>query len=119
MTNLERRRRRGDTLADALTFQLAACTEDAGLAAMVLADDDGLALASWGDIDLADEVAGRGPGALAAAAEERRLQFGGLELRLWAVGGEAQARRSSLERSASAVPRILGRWIAPSAPDQS
>jgi hypothetical protein len=112
-----RRQRRGDTLESALKYQLAACVEDEGLAAMVLADDAGLCLASWGGRDMCEEAAARAPLArerrpgLEAA---RRVRFGKLELYLCAVGGQAAGRFRSLERSASGVSRILAGWIAPS-----
>jgi len=112
MLNLERRRRRGETLDEALKFQLAACAEDEGLAAMVLADDEGLCVAAWGDSGICEEVASRAPLAPGDdSTDAHKLWFGQIELYLCAVGGESQARKRSLERSASGVSRILGRWM--------
>jgi hypothetical protein len=107
----ERRRRRGETLEAALSYQLAACVEDEGLSGMVLADDQGLCLAGWGRPEVCEEVAARAP--LGRAVDgARRLRFGGIELFLCAMGGEPPARGRSLDRSAAAIERILGRWIA-------
>lgn len=108
----DRRRRRANTLGDSLNYQLAACVEDEGLSAMVLADGDGLRVASWGDEDVCDEVAGRAP--VGGVPEARRIRFGGIELYVCAVGGEAAARRRSLDRSAGGVVRILNAWLVPS-----
>jgi hypothetical protein len=103
----DRRIRRGDTLEDALNYQLAACVEAEGLAALVLADADGLPLAAWGGSETCEEAAARAP----YRPESHRFHFGTHELYLCAVGGEELARRRSLERSQSGVSRILGRWI--------
>jgi hypothetical protein len=108
----ERRRRRGDTLEDALNFQLAACVEDEGLAAMVLADSNGLPLAAWGHSETCEEAAALAPFEQGAEGR-RRVRFGGHELYLCAVGGNEIGRRRSLDRSATGVSRILGRWIVP------
>jgi len=111
----ERRRRRGETLEEALSYQLGACVEDEGLAAMVLADAEGLCVASWGRPDTCESAAARAP--LPAerdpdAEAARQVWFGGIELYLCAVGGEPVARDRSLARSARGVTRILGTWIA-------
>ena len=53
----ERRRRRTDLITQALSYQLTACCEDSGVHAMVVADEDGLALAKSGDCQDCDEVA--------------------------------------------------------------
>ena len=107
---VERRHRRGATLGDALNFQLAACVEDEGLEAMVLADGDGLCVANWGDIETCEEAAGRAP---LPGGQARSVRFGGMELYLCAVGGKPAARRRSLDRSAKGVSRILGTWLVP------
>ena len=59
MRTLERRRRRTDLITQALTYQLLACCEDGGVHAMVVADSDGLSLASSGDRRACDELAAR------------------------------------------------------------
>ena len=108
----DRRTRRGDTLEDALNYQLAACVDAEGLSAMVLADADGLPLAAWGGSDTCEEAAARAP-FRRDDDQARRFRFGGHDLYLCAVGGEELARRRSLERSQNGVARILGRWIVP------
>ncbi len=95
-----------------MNYQLAACVEDEGLSAMVVADGDGLRVASWGDEETCDEVAGRAP--MGRVPEARRVRFGGIELYVCAVGGEASARRRSLDRSCGGVVRILTTWLVPS-----
>src|SRR5690349_13303789 len=59
MRTTERRRRRTDLITQALTYQLLACCEDGKMHAMVVADEDGLALASSGDRHACDELAAR------------------------------------------------------------
>ena len=108
----ERRRRRGETLEQALNFQLAACVEDEGLAAMVLADADGLPLASWGHAATCEEAAAFAPFEHGADAA-RSVRFGSHEFYLCAVGGNELGRRRSLDRSATGVSRILNRWMVP------
>ena len=116
----ERRRRRGDRLEDALSYQLAACVEDEGLSGMVLADDDGLCLARWGEPELCEEVAAAAP--MDGAA--RRVRFGGFEMFLCAMGGEPPGRGRSLDRTRrSRAPRTSCRrfrhviaWSDPARP---
>src|SRR5512143_3153221 len=56
----ERRRRRAESSVTlALTYQLDDCCRDGGIAAMVVADADGLPLATAGDTYACDEVAVR------------------------------------------------------------
>lgn len=89
---------------------------------MVLADGDGLPLASSGDDYACEEVAGRmvivarrirefagtliGPGQR-WDVQMTKLEVDGNELVLCAVGGSAQARHRSLARAGSGVHRIL------------
>lgn len=117
----ERRKRRSSSPHIALTLQLDACCED-GLAAIVLADGDGLPLASSGDSYACEEVAGRmvvaarkirefagtliGPGQR-WDVQMRKLAVGSDELVLCAVGGSAAARERSLARAGGGVQRIL------------
>jgi hypothetical protein len=110
--NDERRRRRANSLGESLNYQLAACVEDEGLSAMVVADGDGLRVASWGDDDVCDEIAGRAP--IGGVPEARRVRFGGIDLYVCAVGGDATGRKRSLDRSAGGVVRILTTWLVPS-----
>ncbi len=55
----DRRRRRSDDVSDALFYQLDACRSDAGLAAMILADWDGLCIAASAPQGDVDELAAR------------------------------------------------------------
>jgi hypothetical protein len=122
-TKQERRRRRSDNTTEALRYQLAASREASAVAAMVLADEDGLCLAASGDGGTCDEVAARltqigarardFAGTVFAArqawgVELRRIAVGTDELFLCAVGGDPAARRSAVDRSAGGVARILG-----------
>ena len=53
----ERRKRRSDCLADALRFQLDACVQDQGVAAIVVSDDIGFCVAHSGGQGTHDELA--------------------------------------------------------------
>jgi hypothetical protein len=117
----ERRNRRSASPHIALTLQLDAACQD-GLAAMVLADGDGLPLASSGDGYACEEVAGRmvvvarrirdfsgtliGPGQR-WDVQMCKFEVDGNELVLCAVGGTAESRRRGLSRSLGGVQRIL------------
>jgi len=122
MRTQERRRRRANTVTQALKFQLASCCEDGRIEAMVVADGDGLPLASSGDTFACDEVAARmvlvGPrikefsGTLLGAGNAWQVQmmkvdFEGSELLVCAVGGTAEARKREITRGASGALRIL------------
>jgi hypothetical protein len=118
----ERRRRRGTTITQSLRYQLAACCEDGGIAAMVVADGDGLPLATSGDAYACDEVAARmvlagrkiqefngvllGPGHR-WDVQMKKIELEGTELLVCAVGGTAEARRRQLVRGAEGARRIL------------
>lgn len=118
----ERRRRRGTTVTQSLRYQLAACCEDGGIAAMVVADGDGLPLATSGDAYACDEVAARmvlagrkiqefngvllGPGHR-WDVQMRKIELEGTQLLVCAVGGTADARRRQLARGAEGARRIL------------
>ncbi|HSJ99918.1 MAG TPA: hypothetical protein VK932_01710 [Kofleriaceae bacterium] len=118
----ERRRRRGTTVTQSLRYQLAACCEDGGIAAMVVADGDGLPLATSGDAYACDEVAARmvlagrkihefsgvllGPGHR-WDVQMKKIELEGTELLVCAVGGTAEARRRQLARGAEGARRIL------------
>lgn len=122
MRTQERRRRRGTTVTQALRYQLATCCEDGRIDAMVVADGDGLPLASSGDTYACDEVAARMvlvgsrikefSGTLLGAGNAWQVQmmkvdFEGTELLVCAVGGTAEARTRQLTRGASGALRIL------------
>lgn len=118
----ERRRRRANTPGQALEYQLAQCCEDGRIEAMVVADGDGLPLASSGDTHACDEVAARmaivasrieefsgtllGSG-LAWQVQMLKVQVDGAELLVCAVGGTAEARKRQITRGAEGAMRIL------------
>jgi hypothetical protein len=120
---VERRRRRAVTFKRALELQLDACCADTSIDAMVVADGDGLALASAGDDFACDEVAARmvlvGPrikefnGTLLAGGGLRwdvqmvKVDVDGSELLVCAVGGTADERRKQIRRGADGARRIL------------
>ena len=122
MLTQERRRRRANTVTQALSYQLASCCEDGRIEAMVVADGDGLPLASSGDTYACDEVAARMvlvgarikefSGTLLGAGNAWQVQmmkvdFEGSELLVCAVGGTAESRKRQLTRGASGALRIL------------
>jgi hypothetical protein len=122
MRTPDRRRRRADTTTQALKFQLAACCEDGRMQAMVLADGDGLPLASSGDTYACDEVAAKMVhvgrrikefnGTLLGAGHKydvqmMKVQVDGTDLLVCAVGGTPEARKRQLHRGATGALRIL------------
>ena len=122
MTTIERRRRRANTATQALRFQLLACCEDGQIEAMVVADGDGLPLASSGDTFACDEVAARMVlvgsrirefnGTLLGDGHRWDVQMmkvdvDGSELLVCAVGGSAAERRRQVARGAEGALRIL------------
>lgn len=106
----------------ALTYQLAACCDDGKIDAMVVADSDGLPLASSGDDYVCDEIAGRivlvgsrikefsgtllGPGQR-WDVQMKKIEVDGFELLVCAVGGSAEARARQISRGADGARRIL------------
>jgi hypothetical protein len=69
----ERRSRRTDCLADALRFQLDACREAEGLAAIVVSDELGFCVAHSGGDDVHAELAARLPGLAFESADSDEL----------------------------------------------
>ncbi len=123
MPTIERRSRRTDLITQALTYQLLACCEDGQIHAMVVADEDGLPLASSGDTAACDEVAASmvHVGARTAAFSGTLLGDGqrwdvamtqvvidGSRLLVCAVGGSAEQRQRQIVRGAQGARRILG-----------
>ncbi len=131
----ERRQNRSAYLAQALKFQLAACCTEGEISAMVIADSDGILLASSGDGSACEEVAARmavlgcrinefsgtllGP---RNGANEPTLEAGYCEkwdvqmskfrvedadLLVCAVGGSAEQRQRQISRGAQGARRIL------------
>lgn len=122
MQTQERRRRRTHLIGQALQYQLEACCEDGRIEAMVVADSDGLPLASSGDSFACDEVAARMVHAGAKIREFSGTLLGsghrwdvqmmkvdveGTELLVCAVGGTPEARRRQIQRGAAGAVRIL------------
>jgi hypothetical protein len=122
MRTHERRRRRAHTVTQALTFQLDDCCRDGAIQAMVVADGDGLALASSGDRFACDEVAARmvlvGPrirsfdgtlfgGGSRWDVQMTKLTVDGAELLVCAVGGSPEQRQRQIPRAAAGAIRIL------------
>lgn len=118
----ERRQRRTDLISQALHYQLVACCEDGALPAMVVADEDGLALARSGDPDACEEIAvrmaqvgARTPrfsGTLLGAnrrwdVDMTRVEVDGSPLVVCAVGGSATERQRQIARGAAGAMRIL------------
>jgi predicted regulator of Ras-like GTPase activity (Roadblock/LC7/MglB family) len=123
MPTIERRRRRSDLITQALRYQLLACCEDGRIHAMVVADQDGLALATSGDAQACDEVAASiahvaartdaFSGTLLRGGRHWDVQMAkvtvdGSELVVCAVGGTAAQRRRQIARGAEGTRRILG-----------
>lgn len=119
---IERRVRRASSASQALSYQLAACCEDGAIEAMVVADGDGLPLASSGDTFACDEVAARMvhvgarirefSGTLLGVGNAWQVQMvkvdvDGTELLVCAVGGTAEARQRQIRRGADGALRIL------------
>jgi hypothetical protein len=122
MQTIERRRRRADLVTQALRYQLEACCADGRIHAMVIADGDGLALASSGDAEACDEVAASMAhiGARTQAwsgtllgdgrrwdVEMQKVRIDHTDLVVCAVGGSPEQRQRQLTRGASGTLRIL------------
>lgn len=118
----ERRRTRSELPSEALHLQLDACRRDSNVEAMVIADEEGLPLASCGDQDACDEIAARSAqvgrrvsefsGTLLGQDKSwdlqmKRIAVPGGELLVCAVGGTAAMRLRQVERSAAGAARIL------------
>lgn len=122
MRTHERRTRRSSATSKALQFQLLSCVEDGSIDAMVVADGDGLPLASSGDTFACDEVAARMVivghkirefnGTLLGSGHKwdvqmQKVTIEGTELLVCAVGGTADSRRRQLAQGTSGALRIL------------
>lgn len=120
---IERRRQRTHLVSQALRYQLEACCEDGGIHAMVVADHDGLALASSGNHDECEELAARMglvgartdafAGTLLGSGKRwdvamQKIRVDQAELLVCAVGGSAEQRSRQIQRGASGARRILG-----------
>src|SRR3990172_4103956 len=103
----ERRRRRAESITLALSYQLDDCCRDGSIQAMVVADGDGLPLASAGDTYAGDEIAARMVhvgarinefngtllgGGCRWDVQMRKVRVDNSELLVCAVGGSAEQR---------------------------
>lgn len=122
MRTIERRRRRATLVTQALRYQLDACCEAGRIQAMVVADGDGLPLASSGDNEVCEEVAAnlvhvaaRTPafsGTLFGNGrrwdvEMQKVTIDHGDLFVCAVGGSPEQRAYQLARGATGTRRIL------------
>jgi hypothetical protein len=118
----ERRRQRSSSPSEALHLQLDACCQDGQVEAMVIADDEGFALASYGNAEACEEIAARSAqvgrrvaefsGTLLGYAQKwdlqlKRITVPGGDLLVCAVGGSAATRQRQVDRSAAGAARIL------------
>jgi len=120
----ERRVHRSEQLEEALSYQLEACVERAGLDAMLLADRDGLLVAeSHQSADETDEIAAILPllargqdftgnllsrsGATCLELAVSSFSISDSELFLCALGGNDQVAFLEMERAKNGVQRIL------------
>ncbi|HTJ42828.1 MAG TPA: hypothetical protein VL463_12080 [Kofleriaceae bacterium] len=106
-----------------MTYQLATCCDEGGIEAMVVANGDGVPLASAGDDFACDYVAARmvrvGPrirdfhGTLLGEGahwdcQMRKLDLGDAgEVVVCAIGGTAAERQRQIQRSLDGAARIL------------
>jgi len=126
MTKSDRRHLRSQNTTRALNLQLESCRKDAALDGLILADDDGVCLATSGDPNACDEVAARLPfiGRKVPAFEGvmlgtdtgwrirmRRIEISGADLYLCAIG-DGDDHQAILTRSARGVSRIIERRAA-------
>ena len=119
---VERRQQRSDNTHTALSLQLASCAARARLSALVLAEDQGLPVASTGKFEEAEEIAAKAPslardsgcwhgsvqtedGIKSVTVCPVRTELG--RLFLCAVGGIGAAVDTELIRGGNGVRRIL------------
>ncbi len=118
----ERRRRRSPEPSLALHYQLAACCDDGDVAAMAMADDDGVPLALAGQVSACRDVAGRMSSVASRIAElectvlsagarwdvsMKKIATDCGEVVVCAVGGSAEARARQIRRTTAGAQRIF------------
>ena len=121
MSQPERRQNRSANTTRALCFQLNASLRRADLTGMILADEEGVCLATAGDDHACDEIAAHLPmmgrkvnrfeGVLFGPEAQwdihmKRFTVEGTNLYLCAIG-EGEARNDQLDQSMNGVSRIL------------
>ncbi len=121
MQRTERRTSRSPNVTEALRLQLRRSAHLSGASSMVLADDDGLVLASSRNDAVAEEVAavarflgssGTHEGPLPSSAGPQHVsvhRFGRSPARLYlcALGGRAEVRAVEIHRAIRGIERIL------------
>ena len=122
MAYTDRRRRRSPDPSLALHYQLAACCEDGEVAAMAMADDDGVPLALAGELSACRDVAGKMTAVASRIAElectvlgagarwdvsMKKVTTPGGEIVVCAVGGSAEARHRQIQRTSAGAQRIF------------
>lgn len=124
MDSFDRRRQRSLEPTLAFQYQLAACCADGGVAAMAVADDDGVPLAQAGALDVCRDVLAK----VAAVAPRiraiewtvlgggqpwevsmRKFETDAGDLVICAIGGTATDRQRAVDRAAAGVARITAR----------
>lgn len=123
MASFDRRQQRSLEPTLAFQYQLAACCADGGVAAMAVADDDGVPLAQAGALDVCRDVLAK---VAAVAPRIRSIEWtvlgGGQpwevsmrkfatdagDLVICAIGGSATDRQRAVDRAAAGVARIAG-----------
>ncbi len=121
MSNIERRQNRSANTTRALCLQLRASMRRADLTGMILADAEGVCLASVGDNDACDEIAAHLPmvsrkvdtfeGVLYGPEAQwdihmKSFNVEGMDLFVCAIGA-GDARNDQLDLSMNGVSRIL------------
>lgn len=118
----DRRRRRSPEPSLALHYQLAACCDDGEVAAMAMADDDGVPLALAGELAACRDVAGKMSAVASRIAElectvlgagarwdvsMKKVATPGGDIVVCAVGGSAEARHRQIQRTSAGAQRIF------------
>ncbi len=117
-----RRRRRTTEPTLALHYQLSACCDAGEVVAMAMADDDGVPLAMAGELGACRDVAGKmisvaprirevectvlGAGASWDVSMKKVATPGG-DVVVCAIGGSAEARHRSIQRTSASAQRIF------------
>lgn len=122
MATLDRRRQRSLEPTVAFQHQLDACCTEGGVVAMAVADDDGVALAEAGQLDVCHDVLRR-VASIAGRIQAiewtvlgagrpwdvsmRKLSTDRGDLVVCAIGGGAVERHRAMDRTAEGVARIV------------
>lgn len=121
MPKPQRRKKRSPIMSEALGFQLDAVRAEVGLEAMVIADEQGLCVASTGDPATCEEIAARVSrigrkgtfeGVLLSSAGgwqvcAQKFEVDGLPLVACAIGREGEELQAPVARSIAGITRIF------------